>query len=136
MTDEDAEIEFREGLAEWLKRIIDKPKRVKPSPNAPEGGVKVYIMEETPGGFLKVGTARDVSARRRELQVGNPRPLRVYFTLKFEDRRAAEAVEVGAHKLLHNCRQKGEWFACNLDTAKAAIIRAASNVTTPKVLVK
>jgi hypothetical protein len=57
--------------------------------------------------FVKIGIAANVHKRLKELQTGNPYPLRLYGHWK-----AGEAVkeEAALHALLAPHQERGEWF--------------------------
>jgi rubrerythrin len=66
----------------------------------------VYFVQAESGGPFKVGWALDPESRRRELQVGNPAPLKILDFVRgsVEDERQL-------HDLLSEFRGTGEWFA-------------------------
>lgn len=70
---------------------------------------ELYLIQEGMDGPIKIGRAVSTDARRRQLQTGNPRGLRVVqlYTLDFDE--AVEA-ERGLHDDLEERRMCGEWF--------------------------
>ena len=71
----------------------------------------VYFIQSIHGGPIKIGIARDIDVRLRELQVGNPHPLRVIGILK----NAGKKREGELHQHFLSTRLCGEWFE---DTAE------------------
>ena len=71
----------------------------------------VYIISD--GDFIKIGKTRGgVERRFREIQTGNPRPLKVMAIIHDESWRD-ESVEKKLHKRFSYCRVAGEWFPHN-----------------------
>jgi hypothetical protein len=70
---------------------------------------ELYLIQENMDGPIKIGRAASTEARRRQLQTGNPRGLRVVqlYTLEFDE--AVEA-ERRLHEELEERRMCGEWF--------------------------
>lgn len=70
---------------------------------------ELYVIQENMDGPIKIGRAVSTAARRRQLQTGNPRGLRVVqlYTLDFNE--AVEA-ERRLHDELEERRMCGEWF--------------------------
>lgn len=66
----------------------------------------VYFIQADRGGPIKIGVAKDVEARLRDLQVGNPFELRVVGQIP----NAGQALERRLHSLLERHRIRGEWF--------------------------
>ena len=66
-----------------------------------------YIYFIKCGDFVKIGKAKDVAARMKDLQIGNPYPLELLITIK-ED----FISEKDVHKFLieKNQQHQGEWF--------------------------
>lgn len=65
----------------------------------------VYVIQAKGDTPIKVGVAKDVHARMRTLQTGNPRPLRLLYALP-----GAHALEATFHRKLRRSRLCGEWF--------------------------
>lgn len=65
----------------------------------------VYFAREMPDGPIKIGFATNVERRLNNLQIGNPREIKVVAafpgTLATEDR---------VHRLFFNDHLRGEWF--------------------------
>ena len=75
----------------------------------------VYVIELGP--FKKIGyTAGSVKARRNDLQVGAPIPLRIVAKYYHAQPRHLEAF---LHSMLHEDRLLGEWFLCSLGKINA-----------------
>ena len=77
-------------------------------------GQNVYVLS-VPSGYFKVGIAKDPEARRRDLQCGNPEPIRLegytdYPWLLGDDGVDPRQMERRVHALLAEYRVSGEWF--------------------------
>ncbi len=68
-----------------------------------------YFIQAVDGGPIKIGTARDVSARLAELQVANPNELVILGTTPLP--------EASVHRRFAHLRIRGEWF-----TASASLL--------------
>lgn len=67
----------------------------------------VYAISD--GWAVKIGkTGRDIDRRLRELQNGNPRPLRFIAAIDFDV--PDDSAEKRIHAYLENFRLSGEWF--------------------------
>jgi len=67
----------------------------------------VYLIEEAPDGYTKIGVSVDPQGRLATLQTASSRPLVLRYTVKLDDPNALE------HQLHHDFarhRLKGEWF--------------------------
>lgn len=85
---------------------------------------RVYIIGPRNGPY-KIGITNGSLKRRiAELQVGSPVPLLLHFDQHCSARQPRH-VEAFAHLLLVDHHSHGEWFACSLDIAIAAVKRAA-----------
>lgn len=62
--------------------------------------------------LLKIGKARDVEKRLKQLQTASPYGLYVLATIKCRDDKHAFRVEHAAHEVFRakRVRQNGEWF--------------------------
>lgn len=67
----------------------------------------VYIIEEEGTGLYKIGVSRNPPHRRRDLQRGNPRDLRIVHAINSDEPRATEQA---IHAALDEYRVSGEWF--------------------------
>ena len=67
---------------------------------------KVYFIQQSDGGPIKIGTAKDPEQRLAALQTGNPQELRLLGSVL-----GSRAVELGLHELFRAYRLNGEWFA-------------------------
>lgn len=65
----------------------------------------VYVIQANGDTPIKVGVAKDVHARMRTLQTGNPRQLRLLYVVP-----GAHALETKFHRQLRHSRLCGEWF--------------------------
>jgi integrase len=91
------------------------------------GACCVYIVSSA--GYYKIGIAENVASRIGGIQTGTPHKVELRATRVFATRAAARACEQHAHKLLADFRLSGEWFACDLETAIAAIENDVSDLT-------
>jgi len=67
-----------------------------------------FIAEDDNGGFpIKIGVARDVRRRRKNLQTGNPSLLKIMGWIKSEN---DFNLENSLHKLFSYRHHRGEWF--------------------------
>lgn len=67
----------------------------------------VYLIHMIGTDFYKIGLAKDASERVKQLQTGNPAPLRLVFEARTLDAYAAES-EI--HGLFNDCQVQNEWF--------------------------
>jgi T5orf172 domain len=89
---------------------------------APTAAV-VYIIKAGDG-YFKIGIARNVRKRLTALQTANPLFLSIAATRGPIDTESARRVERYTHFFLRAYRTNGEWFACSVETAIAAIDKA------------
>jgi hypothetical protein len=82
----------------------------------------VYVIADS-WGFHKIGSTGDTKVRLRNLATGNASELEVVAQFKCHDS-GAEKVEAAAHRLLATQHVRGEWFACDKDTAVQTVLRA------------
>lgn len=86
--------------------------------------VYVYVIahEESGGavGPVKVGIGKSPRKRRRALQTGNPKPLKLYATLRMPNRGIASDIERAFHVLQKEHCLIGEWF--NMEPGHAEVI--------------
>jgi len=75
----------------------------------------LYVIRESGTTHVKIGIADDVGRRRNELQIGNPRTLRLLFDAGFESR--SEALEAERHfkwnyrpERIRTNGQLSEWY--------------------------
>ncbi len=83
-------------------------------------GPVVYAITDGDG-RCKIGKAVDIWKRIKQLQTGNPKQLRLAAYLRCECESQAIRAESASHKSLDGCRLHGEWFACDVHTALAAL---------------
>ena len=77
----------------------------------------VYCVEGVPG-WVKIGKAKNIAKRMRDLQIGSPVPLRLVAVLSQNT-----ADESKLHHRWRHLRSSGEWF--RLDNELAAFVREA-----------
>ncbi|WP_093150746.1 GIY-YIG nuclease family protein [Thalassobaculum litoreum] len=84
----------------------------------------VYVIghEDLP---VKVGMSKNPQRRCDAFRAHWPYPLRVLHAAPMDD---AKSVEAGAHFLLHEHRQHGEWFNVSAERAISAIHEAAERI--------
>lgn len=70
----------------------------------------VYIVGNRTARMYKVGIAKDVNARLRQIQTGSPFKLSIISAAECENPRD---IEKRAHALLKDFRVQGEWFHCS-----------------------
>ena len=73
-------------------------------------GSHVYIIAESKISPVKIGVAGSLNGRLRELQIGNPRRLRLLYSIEVGGHRRARRVESMVHALCAEHRIRGEWF--------------------------
>jgi hypothetical protein len=80
----------------------------------------LYILKDEVTGFLKIGRARDVLVRIRNLRVGNPNLnlIKSYETIH------CSKIEAFLHKRFAHFRQRGEFFQVTLDEVEKEINHA------------
>jgi hypothetical protein len=69
----------------------------------------VYFIRDGLGN-IKIGIARDVGQRKKELQTANPNDLEVFYVMRVPDMWSARVIEMELHERFANRRKKGEWF--------------------------
>lgn len=77
---------------------------------------------------VKIGIAKDVQRRMKELQTGHYHRLSVFRQIACLSRCEAFAIENRAHKLLAANALEGEWFSVSPDVAAAAVERVISEM--------
>lgn len=72
-------------------------------------GVPVYFFGESENGcsLIKVGVAKDIGRRKRDLQTGNPHELRLLGWIVSDD---DFQLERDLHQHFEHLRGRGEWF--------------------------
>ena len=70
--------------------------------------MKVYFIQSGPGGAVKIGKARDPHKRMIELQVGNPKKLRLLHEIDCGTCSAADRMEKRIHDRLRTKNSKGK----------------------------
>lgn len=69
------------------------------------GAKHLYLMQVGTTGPVKIGIAVDVEKRRRQVQTGNPEPVRIVASLPH-----ASDMEKVLHRRFARYRMQGEWF--------------------------
>jgi hypothetical protein len=115
----------RSNLFRWVPRRPISDAEVERA-FAEAGLESVYIFANAEGRH-KVGRARDVAVRRRNLATGAAGGLRIVAEYECPRFRAGD-VETAAHKRLSADQITGEWFACDEATARAAVTEAWGEV--------
>lgn len=64
-----------------------------------------FAIEDVPGGFVKIGRARNPAKRMLSLQTGTPRPLRLLCVIQ-----GGAQLEAALHAAFAADRMSGEWF--------------------------
>lgn len=91
--------------------------------------MNVYIMGAKSSSVWKVGSAKNVAARMRALQIGNPAALSAPAVFRCASASSALAIEMAAHRVLGRPRRRaGEWFSVPLDVAVNAVVDAAAQL--------
>ena len=91
----------------WVRRLSEI---VRPGISNPRlGPCYIYGIVDD-GSRIKIGISKDPKSRRRDLQVANPRPLTLPWTVLAPNRTIAESVERKIHRHLKAHRIAGEWF--------------------------
>lgn len=88
-------------------------------------GDKVVIYAIVCEAYVKVGIAHNAESRLKEMQTGNPFPLRCTWRRRVRHEVAALA-EFHAHNLLAGHHHQGEWFRCSASEARSAITRSVA----------
>lgn len=83
----------------------------------------IYVIGAARGP-KKVGCAKDVKARLRQLQTAYHRPLSVLFSVQVPDE-TCSSIERRAHWILRDSRAEGEWFKVSAPSAIKAVRQAA-----------
>ena len=116
------------------------PEKTPPESQQSEPTVKrwrdscfVYVVEDRKSKAVKIGIAKNPDGRLASLQVGNPRPLRIYQCYETISSDRARDIEILAHKALASRRLVGEWFDVCPDAACDTIVRVARNKTPCRV---
>lgn len=70
----------------------------------------VYFIEEAESGNIKIGVAKTIEKRIKQLQTGNPRTLTAIAFITCKSKPDAHACETFLHKKFASVRLHGEWF--------------------------
>lgn len=82
----------------------------------------VYVIAGEGSNLLKIGRARDVEKRLRDLTIGSPVPLRIVYQQRTHN---AKRLEKRAHERLDDLHVRGEWFNVEEHVA-IAVVRDAT----------
>lgn len=85
---------------------------------------QVYLYAITDGEAIKFGSAWDVDARLKILQIGNSRELRCIGAIL-----AKKGTESAVHKALFFQRLRGEWFTICQQTARMVDLYSAGDAS-------
>jgi len=72
----------------------------------------VFLYFIQAGDAIKIGITNNISARMREVQVGNPFKVTLLYSIPFEEENARRA-ESTIHELFNKTNLSGEWFQAN-----------------------
>jgi hypothetical protein len=103
-------------IAEWRKRTaanLHEPAPSLPSllpPSKPERGGYIYFIVGSE--YVKIGKAKDVAQRLKELQTAHAEPLQL---VAFFYHAMPSKVEAELHREFGDSRARGEWFRLTRD---------------------
>lgn len=89
---------------------------------------RVYFIQSGRGGPIKVGVAADPRARLGQLQVGNPKRLRLLGSIPGD-----ASIESAIHRELDGDRVGGEWFKATA-RVRSAVKRRLSDAARTRYL--
>lgn len=96
---------FLESVEElWNKQKATFTVTIREQQQYPSTGI-VYFIQALEGGLIKIGKARDVAGRFRNIQNMCPIPLKILATVS-----GYHATETELHKMFAHLRAYGEWF--------------------------
>lgn len=101
---------LRDGLTmrQWKLAMVITRRFEKEPGYQPYKPYFCYIVKG--GNHLKVGHAKNVDKRIKELQTGNPKPMELVATKSFKFLSEARRMEKKIHRLCKKTRGIGEWF--------------------------
>jgi hypothetical protein len=70
----------------------------------------VYFILDPVSCAVKIGKADNIKTRLSDLQTGNPNPLSVIHSIRYESSEQAFRMEKKLHRTYHKFRKEGEWF--------------------------
>lgn len=101
-----------------LKRLARQSKMMRPffineivpvvDPIDETPGYYVYFISD--GEFVKIGISKDVQKRLADIQVGNPKPVSVLFSIPVRSKSDALELECRLHNIYSDFAKCGEWF--------------------------
>lgn len=77
--------------------------------------MNLYVISNINKNPVKIGFAKDVKKRLRELQTGSSEQLYVYYSEEYKN--DIKKLEKLVHKNISRYRIKGEWFSIDVDDA-------------------
>lgn len=83
--------------------------------------MNVYVIGEGESGPVKIGIAEHPNRRVRQLQIGNPRPLTLFWHVSRAD---SSVIESWVQRKLQASNISGEWYAVEVAVAIAGIEQA------------
>jgi len=61
---------------------------------------------------VKIGYSKNIEKRIKQLSIGNPYPIKLWYSFEIEEKRASY-IENQLHKKFKYSRKQGEWFYIN-----------------------
>lgn len=92
----------KEHFQEFLNAV--RPMESEPNPTS------IYIIKEEGKNFYKIGVARNVESRLKQIKTGNPNELTVIYQKEFPDGKTAYHLENKCHNIVKDKRIYSEWF--------------------------
>lgn len=92
----------------YLAKAILKRKREALSYVKKEAPYFVYLLSD--GEYVKIGYSKNPKKRRKAVQSGNPRQIKLVAKKEVAGRNRALAIEQSLHKQYGKYRKVGEWF--------------------------
>ena len=92
---------------------------------------QVYIIRQGDTRLFKIGVSNNPMRRLKNLQTGNPHPLKMMFSVACHGLSAYEA-EALIHRHLSKERVKGEWFDIQSDDRVVSIAQCMLNALSGK----
>jgi len=112
-------------MAYYPKTRSGLARRFCGSPYA-EGAVQfVYLLSSC--GYVKVGRAKNIDLRIRQLQGGCPEEIVPVVAFGPVDKRLANSIEREIHARMALRRSYGEWFSCDIEPAVALLTLIGSS---------
>jgi DNA-binding Xre family transcriptional regulator len=80
----------------------------------------IYAISAEGSPYVKIGSAKNVELRRKQLQTGQPLRLHIIASIAVE--RHARAIESRIHTFLAQSLQGGEWFTTSIDHDRLLVL--------------